>query len=376
MLALIAERAHLAQAAGGHQQARSGVAHAERPEALELAGEIHPDALAADSDERVEVVRPHELRGIDLRRRVRDERLPKGVEVGGIELETGRGAVAAVATEVLGGCVEGGDQVEAGDAPGGALGSIAVDREQDRGPEVALDHPRCGDADDAGVPSLAGQDQRGSVPQGLRQSRAGALCPLHHLLLGPAALGVGPIELVGDRGGAIAVIGEHQLDPGVRPVEAPGGVDAWGESEAEGAGVDGLRIDGGRGHQGAQPDSGAVAHEPEALAHQAAVLADQGDHVRDGRQRHHVEVAVAGVAAAGHGLDRPMAGGIAESDGELVRDAGGTESLEGILGDDRVDHRAVREALPGQVVVGDHDLDSRGRVPRPPPRRIRSRNPR
>ena len=208
--------------------------------------------VPAHPDQGVEVVRADQVGGVDLRRRVRDEGLSEGVEAIGVQLEAGRGAVAAVATEVLGGCVERGDQVEAGDAPGRALGPAAVDREQDRGPEVALDHPRGGDADDARVPSLAGEDQRRSVGLLGRQGGAGALCPLHHLLLRPAALGVGPVELLGDRGGAIAVVGEHQLDPGVRPVEAPGGVDAWGEAEAERAGVDGLRIHGGRGHQGAQ----------------------------------------------------------------------------------------------------------------------------
>ena len=210
---------------------------------------------------------------------------------------------------------------------------------------------------DAGMPSLAAQDQGGGVGQLGREGGPRALRPLHHRPLGPAALGVGPVQLGGDRRGAIAIVGEHQLHARVGPVEASRCVDARGEAEAERTGVDGLRIDGGRGHQGTQPDPSAVAHDPQPFANQAAVLADQGDHVRDGRERHHVQVVVAWVAAATHGLDRPPPRRVAEGDGELVRHAGCAEPLEGVVRDDGVDHRAVGQALPWQVVVGDHDLD-------------------
>src|SRR3954454_19002655 len=56
VLALLAEGPDLAQAAGGDEQARSRVPHAEGPEALELAGELHPDPVAAYADERVEAL--------------------------------------------------------------------------------------------------------------------------------------------------------------------------------------------------------------------------------------------------------------------------------------------------------------------------------
>ena len=39
-------------------------------------------------------------------------------------------------------------------------------------------------------------------------------------LLDVAALGVGAVELVGDRAGALGVVGEQQLEPGVGAVQA------------------------------------------------------------------------------------------------------------------------------------------------------------
>ena len=55
----------------------------------------------------------------------------------------------------------------------------------------------------------------------------------HALALGVAALAVGAVELVRDLGRATLVLGQHQLDPGVSAVQAPGRVDPRGELERQ-----------------------------------------------------------------------------------------------------------------------------------------------
>src|SRR3954447_16266047 len=64
------------------------------------------------------------------------------------------------------------------------------------------------------------------------------------------------------------------------------------------------------------------------------------------------------MTPAPHRLHGATTGGVAESRGELVGDAGRAEALERIVRDDGMDDRAVRELLAGQVVVGDDDLDA------------------
>ena len=84
----------------------------------------------------------------------------------------------------------------------------------------------------AGPPALA----RG-------QLAASALGGLEDLALGVAALAVGGVELAGDRGRPLLVLGQHQLDPGVGAVEPPGGVDPRPQPEREVALVEPLGLD-------------------------------------------------------------------------------------------------------------------------------------
>ncbi len=134
-------------------------------EGLELAREVHADALAADPDQSVEVLPPDHVGRFDLGCRVGDEGVTEGVNAISVQLQARGGAVAAVAIEVLGGGVECRHQVESRDAAGRPLGAASVHRKQDRGPEVALDQAGGRDPDHAGMPSLAGEDERGGVLQ-------------------------------------------------------------------------------------------------------------------------------------------------------------------------------------------------------------------
>ena len=95
----------------------------------------------------------------------RSERL----ELGGFDLESCGSAMAAEAREPLAACAKPFEQVETGDAAARAFAApFRIERDQDRGPAVALGHPRGADADDPGVPPLAPQDDRGPrLPVGL-----------------------------------------------------------------------------------------------------------------------------------------------------------------------------------------------------------------
>ena len=160
-----------------------------------------------------------------------------------------RGAVPAVAQQVLGARVEPAEQVEGRDRAPRAGPLVAVQREHHARAVVALGDPGGDDADDPGVPALAGEHV------------GGLLAELAHLglgleedpRLGVAALGVGVVELVGDRRGALGVVGEHELEPGVGAVQAPGGVDARGEAKADRARVERARVDLGHAQQRADP---------------------------------------------------------------------------------------------------------------------------
>jgi hypothetical protein len=110
--------------------------------------------------------------------------------------------MAPVAGQVLGAGVEGGDQVEARDAARGPAGGVAVDGEQDGGLPVAVRQPRGGDPDHARVPPLTGQDQRRSVGLLGGQRGPGRLRAVGDLALGGPALGVGLLQLRGDRLGS------------------------------------------------------------------------------------------------------------------------------------------------------------------------------
>ena len=229
---------------------------------------------------------------------------------------------------------------------------VAVDREQDDGLPVACrpaarrrSRRRRGASPPRRAPAPAPRPARAAA----RPARL--LGAVGDLALGRAALGVGAVELGGDRRGAVGILGQHQLDPGVGAVEAPGGVDPRRQPEAEGALVDALGLDLGDRHQRAQPGPGRRAEHAQPLAHQPPVLADQGDHVGDGRQRDQVELRRA---------RRRPGGGPPQRQRELVGDPGGAERAERVAAHDRVQDRAVREALRRLVVVGDDHLDPGG----------------
>ncbi len=147
------------------------------------------------------------------------------------------------------------------------------------------------------------------------------------------------------------VAGQQQLDAGVGAVQAPRGVDARRQAKADRLLVDGGGVGLGDPHQRAQADALGATERDEALAHEPAVLAAQRNAVGDRGQRDDVEVLV--------GLGRIAPGGLQQSAGELVRDAGGAEVRGGIPAGHRMDGRSGRQPAVGSrlVVIGDDHVE-------------------
>ena len=163
------------------------------------------------------------------------ERAPEVEESLGVEGDAGGVAVAAEPREVLAALAERVDEVEALDAPGAPLPHAALDADDEGGLVEALDDAGGDDADDAGVPAFGPEDETAGT---------GTLLGLgdgldEHPLLDPAAVGVGLVELRGERAGLVEARGPEQLEADGGVVEAAGGVDAGAEMEADLAGADG-----------------------------------------------------------------------------------------------------------------------------------------
>ena len=172
--------------------------------------------------------------------------------------------------------------------------------------------------------------------------------------LGVAALAVGRVELGGDRLGALRVLGEHQLEPRVGAVQAPGRVDPRRQAKADRARVERARVDAGDAHQCSQAGLRRARERAQPVADQPAVLAGERDAVGHGGERDEVEV--------GLRRRRVAAGGLQQRERELVRDAGGAQVGARIAAQRRMDDRRVGQRPVGArlVVVGDDDVHPRG----------------
>jgi len=139
--------------------------------------------------------------------------------------------------------------------------------------------------------------------------------PLVQLL----APGVQRLELAGDRRRPGRIVRQQQREPVGRLPDTAGGVQAGGEDEADVSRLDRVPGEPCHRHQGPQPRPVRIGEHLQAVPHQDAVLPDQRDHIRDGRQRHiieEVERQVGGLAECRHqGL------------GELEGDSGAAQVL-------------------------------------------------
>ena len=199
--------------------------------------------------------------GVSVRGGVGDERLAERLDAVAGDGQAGRGAVAAVAQQLVGAGGEAGEEVEARDRAAGARALVAVERDQDGRAVVALGDAGGDDPDHARVPALGGEHVRGRAGRALLgQQRLGLEADAR---LDVAALGVDRVELGGDLAGALAVGGQQELEPGVGAVEPAGGVEPRREAEADRALVDAAGVDARDVHQRLQPRL-AGAGEPRA----------------------------------------------------------------------------------------------------------------
>ena len=126
--------------------------------------------------------------------------------------------VPAKAREQAGAGFERVQQMERIDGPAGAVRLLAIARDDQRRAPSSLHHSRRADADHAAMPALAVDDHAVALAQ--RGVAIQALVDLRHdALLFRLALGVEPVEMLGQLAGARFVARREQLDhvAGPRP---------------------------------------------------------------------------------------------------------------------------------------------------------------
>ena len=143
-----------------------------------------------------------------------------------------------------------------------------------------------------------------------------------------------------------------QLKRRVGAIQASGGIDARRQPEADAPLVQLARLDPRNRHQRTQPRLTGGRQHAQSASHDAAVLADERNHVGDRRKRHQVEVLIGLVAVVPCRQEYRL--------GELVGDRGGTEIAAGIAAQQRVHDRGVGQLAVGarQVVIADDHLDT------------------
>ena len=274
---------------GRHQKPDSGVSHPEGRQPFEVLGNLMAEALTAHDG--IDWLVGDELVALDGRCDMGDEGLAESIDPLGPDFQTGGGPVPAVALEVPFARVERRQQVESRNAAAGpAPPSLGVEPDQHGRNPVAFRELRGGDAHHPWMPARAGEHHRRRRGQALGETGPGRLCSVHDLPLRRSPLAVDAVQLGRERARPRLVRRQHQLDPGVRAVEASGRVDARPESEREVPLVEPFRRDLGCGTQRAEAGAPTATRDGEALAHQRSVLAAQRDEVGDGCERDEIQL--------------------------------------------------------------------------------------
>ena len=112
---------------------------------------------------------------------------------------------------------------------------------------MALGEPGGDDPHHARMPPLAGQHHRRGGSELGRESGARPLGGIEHAPLGVTALPIGAVELARDRGRPAVILGEHQLDPGVRAIQTARGVDPGAKAKGQVALVEAHGLNPGHG---------------------------------------------------------------------------------------------------------------------------------
>ena len=252
VLALLAHGGHVLDARGGHQQARRGVAGAERAQPLQLLGQVQRQRAAGH--DRVDALGRRQVRRAPApRRRGRPAR---------------RGRRRRARPRSPARPPSGGRRSRSGARrrrPGRRAGRTAAMLRPEPRPRVAVegdDHGRAaGSARPAARPRC--RPRRGASPPRPPPARPACSCGsaqrlglVQDALLGLAPVVVEPVELARDLGRALGILGEHQLERGVGALQAAGGVDPRAEPEPGRLGVHVARLE--VGHRASAPAGPAL----------------------------------------------------------------------------------------------------------------------
>ena len=161
--------------------------------------------------------------------------------------------------------------------------------EHDR-PVEALDEARGDDPDHAFVPVLVPQHVATTATSRLGHRVDGCDRLAQNPVLDGLTIAVQLLEGVGVPARLVGVVREHELERDVGPAEPARGVDARCEPEADGARIDGCRIDARAAHERLEPGTAGRRERAEAGSRERAVLVDERDDVGDRGQRDEIEV--------------------------------------------------------------------------------------
>ena len=259
--------------------------------------------------------------------------------------------MAAVADEQVGAGPNAGVQIETLHAAAAALAlAVLVHRDHDDRAAGALHQPGRHDADDAGVPVPAPQQDH-PILQPLRLLLQQFLSGLEDLQFSLLPFRVDLVEFMGQLLGAVRVLTQHQLQGRHRAVHAAGRVDAGRNGVA-----DILRCDGfsGKAHffqQGFHAGAVGLLQLPQAGLDQGAVLSGQGHHVRHGA--HSGQVAAV--------IQHFLRGAVVQRGAQLKGHACAAQPFEGagIVLPAGVHHgHCLGQGLGRQMVVGDDKVDA------------------
>ena len=247
-------------------------------------------------------------------------------------------------------------EIDARDRAAGAGRVPARERKRKGRALEPLLEPRREEADDAGRPCLArdDDDRRATLLEAERRERFGlGLRERRDLDLLTRA--VQPVEFEGD-GARLEVVGRRQEpDAQGRVADASARVDARADEKAQVIGP--RRSVGARDvEQGRKPRTAALAHDGKPLDDKGAVQARQRHDVGDGRERHEIERGDE-VRGASPVPEPRLAQRPAQRDERHEDDAGGrqiAETREIVLTVGIDERERLRQALRGLMMI-EHD---------------------
>jgi len=341
--------------AGGAQHG-AGIAVPERGQLLDLPHDLH--GKGTERGLRVD----EELCGLVALGHLTSGRLAEGraerLELGFLEGQPGRGGMAAVRNEVLPARFERRVEIEAGQAPAGAdprSNPEGIPGDEDHRPVVLLGQAPRHDPEHTRMPAGLGEDQRRVALQvallldllGSGQRDA----PLEGL-----ATAVQPVEVLRQLAGPVRTIRDQELHAELRLAEAAGGVQAWGQLEADVLGVQwALPVEPGDPDQRGQPRPMGLPETTQAVVHKDPVLVQQRHDVGDGPQGGQPHGLQEKIAHGRSDLAR-AAGLLADGPSHFQRDAGAAQPAKRIrrAGQAGVDDgRRLGESRAWLVVIRD-----------------------